>query len=69
VTEKDIQTLIDQAEPSKAALWSPGDERLVCDIARAWARLFSYGVEPSDIRQALHSKSRKMWANPPARTK
>jgi hypothetical protein len=69
MTEKDIETLIDQADTSKAALWSPDDERLVGDIFGAWRSLFSYGVEPSDIRRALHTKSRKLWTNPPAGAK
>lgn len=69
ITELEIETLIEQADASRAALWSPDDDRIVADIARAWTNLFSYGVEPSDIRRALHKKSREMWSKPPARSK
>ncbi len=69
LTESEIATLIEQADVSKAALWSPDDDRIVADIARAWMSLFSYGIEPSDIRRALHRKSREMWIKPPAHRK
>ena len=69
ITEREIEILIEQADAAKAALWSPDDDRIVADIARAWMILFSYGVEPSEIRQALHRKSRGMWSKPPVRTK
>jgi hypothetical protein len=67
ITEREIEKLIEEADGSKAALWSPDDDRIVSDIASAWMSLFSYGVEPSDIKRSLQKRSREMWVKPPVR--
>jgi hypothetical protein len=63
VTTQEMETLMDEADPEKAGIWSPGDDRVVKDIVDAWEHLYTYGVEPSDIRRLLHRKSRDLWKN------
>ena len=67
VTYDDIIALLNAADPEKAKLWSPDDSLIVNDIGSAWARLFSYGIEPSDIRRLLHRKHRDLWKSHPKR--
>jgi hypothetical protein len=61
VSEQDIVALIGAADPEKAKLWSPDEERIIDEIGRVWANLVVYGVEPSDIRKMLHQKSSDLW--------
>ena len=67
VTDQDISALVGAADPEKAKLWSLDDSLIVNDIGSAWARLFSYGIEPSDIRRLLHRKHRDLWKSHPKR--
>ena len=50
---------------TKPALGGGDEGGIAMDVARAWMSLFSYGVEPSDIKKTLHRKSRELFKNPP----
>ena len=49
--------LIESGDLAKARLWGPNDRLIMRDIADAWKGLFTYGVEPSDIRRLINRKS------------
>jgi hypothetical protein len=61
VTRREISVLIEEADPATARLWGPNDGRLIGEIGLLWKRLVAHGVEPSDIRRLIHSKSRDLW--------
>lgn len=63
VTTQEIEGLIDKVNLETAALWSPGDDKGVKDIVDAWKHLYTYGVQPSDIKQLLDRKSRGLFKN------
>ncbi len=65
ITMGELSSLIDEADPSTARLWGPGDGRLVEDVALTWKPLAIYGVEPSDIRRLFDRKSRDLWNSGP----
>lgn len=67
ITETEVEELIATGDRSKAGLWSPDDEGILVDIARAWTILFRYGIEPCDIRRVLHRRSSQLWNKPPKR--
>ena len=57
VTEREKMDLIESGDLAKARLWGPNDRLIMRDIADAWKGLFTYGVEPSDIRRLINRKS------------
>jgi hypothetical protein len=65
VTEHEIDQLIDAGDRAKAAMWAPGEERMIEQVANAWKQLASYGVECSEIRALLNQKLRSLWRNRP----
>jgi hypothetical protein len=65
VTPKDMEELVEEADPDIGRLWGPNDDRSVRDVANAWQCLASYGVEASAIRRLLVRKSRDLWKDLP----
>jgi hypothetical protein len=58
VTEREKRDLIESGTAAKAELWGRNDAWLIDEIALAWKHLVTYGVEPSNIRRLVNTKSR-----------
>jgi hypothetical protein len=58
VTEREESDLIGSGDLAKGGLWGRNDGWLIDKVALAWKHLAIYGVEPSDIRCLINSKSR-----------
>lgn len=61
VCEEEVLTLMDQGDSEKRALWGPDEYDALVRVGKAWMALYSYGVEPSDIRRLLNQKTRNLW--------